>query len=408
MSHQLTDPAPIRSRYGADDIDTWMLLDSPAQGQDPNEIICTCAVCHQPSASHFVSIHNTIPQEAPRSILNDSGTDTFEVPTTTKDEGAWMWIALCFASCLNMKKAKDDLSAKSLADATTEFERLVSRRDRMLLTAANQMITILHQHNQGQIAADITASAKASVDRMLPVDDPIRTTFNYLAATADSSVDSASLQERGITSSSLHSVYQALKVDTRYGSQHPYTISASYNHAWLLRREGYYQEAERRLQQIYRTSCAIFGKYHMQSITALATMAGSQFDQKKTTEAITNFKIVIQDCKPTLGKSHPYRLEAKRRLALQYADLGQDQKMVPLYWEVLAGRVRMLGRNHTYTLGQRNDYEELMRKLGRWDTEAQREVESLFGESRRAEEESTRRRRRSGSDESRESECAAF
>jgi hypothetical protein len=407
MSQQLINPAPLPSRYGANDIDSWMLLDPPATGQDPNEMICTCAVCHQPSASHFVSIHNTIPQDPPRSILNDTDTDGFEVPATTKDEGAWLWIALCFASCLNMKKGKGDLTAKSLADATTEFERLVSRRDRMLLTAANQMIAILHQHSQGQTAVIITASAKESVDRMLSADDPIRITFNYLAATADSSVSSASLQEMGVTSSSLYSVYQALNANPQYGSQHPYTISASYNHAWLLRREGNPQEAEQRLHHIYEISCSIFGKSHMQSITAMATLAGTQFDQKKTTEAISNFKIMIRDCKPTLGKSHPYRLEAKRRLAWQYEDLGQDGKMVPLYWEVLEGRVRMLGRKHPYTLSQREDYEELMKKLGRWDVNAQREVEGMFKEPRRAEEEATRRRR-SGSNESRESECAAF
>ena len=278
----------------------------------------------------------------------------------------------------------------------------------MLLTAANQMITILHMHDQGQIAVTVTASAKASADRMLEIDDPIRIMFNYFAATADSSRSTASLHESGVTSSSLHSVYQALNADPQYGSQHPYTVSASYNHAWLLRREGHFQEAEHRLRQIYAISCSIFGKYHMQSISAIATLAGSQFDQKQTTDAIANFKIAIRDCKPTLGKSHPYRLEAKRRLALQYADVGQEEKMVPLYWEVLTGRVRMLGRHHTYTLGMKNDYEELMRKLGRWDVEAQREVDVLFGEPRRAEEEATRRRRRSSSDESRESACAAF
>lgn len=406
MSHQLTDPAPLRSRYGDDDITSWMLLDPPEHGQDPDEILCSCAVCHQPSAAHFVSIHNTIPLEPPRSILNDGDIEKFGVPTTTKDEGAWKWIALCFASCLNMKKGKGYLSAKFLTDASTELERLVVQRDRMLLTAANQMMTILHMHNQGQIAVDITASAKSSTDRMLPSEDPIRITFSYLAATADSS-SSTALQESGITSDTLYKVYLTLDNDPDYGAQHPYTITASYNHAWLLRYEGKFQEAENRLRQVYQVSCSIFGKHHMQSITAVATLAGSQFDQKKTTEAIQNFKIATKDCKPTLGRSHPYRLEAKRRLALQYSNLGQKERMVPLYWEVLAGRVRMLGRKHSYTLGQKHDYEELMKELGRWDHAAQRDVDALFADRRRAEEEATRRRR-SDSDSSHESECLAF
>jgi tetratricopeptide (TPR) repeat protein len=408
MSHQLTDPAPLVSRYGDDDITSWMLLDHPEQGQDPNEITCSCSVCHQPSAAHFVSIHNTIPQQAPRSILNDNDTERFGLPTTTKEEGAWKWIALCFAACLHLKKGNEELSTKSLSDASTELERLVCRRDRLLLTAANQMITILHLHSQGLIAETITATAKKSIDRMLPDDDPIRITFNYLAATANSS-NSAELENSGITSSTLYGVYQSLDADPAYGSQHPYTISASYNYAWLLRYEGKFEEAEQRLPQVYKTSCSIFGKHHMQSITAVATLAGVQSGQKKTKEAIENFKIAIRDCEPTLGKSHPYRLEATRRLAQQYEALGQKKKMVPLYWEVLAGRVRMLGPKHKYTLGQRKDYEELMQELGRWDTATQREVEMLFGEGMAASSKTRRRYSGDGSDDgSGGSEYTAF
>ena len=408
MGHQLTDPSPLVSRYGGDEITSWTLLNHPEEGQDPNDLICSCSVCHQPSAAHFVSIHNTIPPQPPRSILNDSDTDRFGLPTTTKEEGAWKWIALCFAACLNLKKGQEDLSKKFLSDASQELEKLVSRRDRLLLTAANQMITILHLHSQSLIAETITASAKKSIDRMLPDDDPIRITFNYHAATADSS-GSAALKNSAITSSTLYGVYQSLDADLEYGSQHPYTISASYNYAWLLRYEGNFEEAELRLPQVYKTSCSIFGKHHMQSITAVATLAGVQSDRKKPKEAIENYKIAIRDCKPTLGKSHPYRLEAKRRLALQYETLGHKQKMVPLYWEVLEGRVRMLGSKHKYTLGQRKDYADLMQELGRWDAAAQMEVEALFGEGVAAS--SKTRRRRSGNDSddgSGGSECAAF
>ena len=398
MSHQLTDPVPLRSRYGAEDIDAWLLLQTPAEGEDPNQVLCLCSVCHQPTATHFVSIHNTAPNEPPRSILNDAGSENFELPATTKEVGAWKWIALCFASCLNLKKRNDELATKFLDDASSEFEGLLLRKDPMLLTAANQMTTILHLHSQGKIAVKVIRSAKMVTDRMLLPQDPVRITVDYLAATADSSTTTAELQENGITSDSLYDVYKQFQDNPRYGEQHPYTIAAFYNHCWLLRREGRYVEAEQKLRQVYATSCSIFGKNHMQSVTALATMAGAQSGQGKSNEVIENFKKVIQDCKPTLGKRHPYRLESKRRLAREYEELGQKQKMVDLYWDVLAGRVYMLGRNHNYTLGQKNDYEKLMKELDRWDKAAQGKVEALF------EEEATRRRR-SGSHES---ECQAF
>ena len=407
MSRQLTDPAPLRSRYGEEDIKSWMLLNPPDEGENENDFVCICAVCHQPSAAHFVSIHNTAPQETLRSILNDIDGVSFGVPTTTKEEGAWKWIALCFASCLNLTKYNTEIATELLEHASAQFEKLLMRRDSLLLTAANQMVTILHQHDQGEIATKITAIAKSVTDRRLVPGDPIRTTFDYFAATADSSTTTAALRSSGIDSATLSEVQEHFNCDSKYGAQHPYTIAASYNHAWLLRREGKFKEAEERLIQVYKTSCSIFGRHHMQSIVALATLAGSQFDQKRTNEAIHNFKTVIRDCESTLGKSHPYRLEAKRRLAWQYGDLGQKEKMVPLYWDVLAGRVRMLGRKHRYTVDQKIAYEELMKELGRWDEAAEKMVEALFINKHRAEEEVTRRRR-SGSESSNEIECEAY
>jgi hypothetical protein len=405
MGHQVTDPSPIRSRSGNDDISSWMLLDFPAEGNDPTDFGVSCSVCHQPSASHFVSVHNTIPQQPPRNILNDSEDDSWHLPTTTKDDGAWKWIALCFLSCLNLSKNNADLADKSLRDATVEFESLLRCQDQMLLTAAGQMIAILHMHSQGLVATKIMLSAKSATDRLCRPGDPIRVTIDYLTASADTS--GPSLRDRGFTSESLRSVYQELRSDSQKGPLHRYTIAAYYNYSWLLRNEGLPEQAEEHLREVYKLSCSIFGKSHMQSITALATQAGAQRDQGKIKEAIENYKRVIIDCKPTLGKNHPYRLEGKRRLALMYGELGQKNKMLPLYWDVLSGRVRMLGRNHTFTLGQRRDYEALMRELGKWDKTAQDEVEALFESRRKAEEEATRRRR-SASNSSHESECLAF
>lgn len=405
MSCQLTNPGPLRSRHDAEDINAWMLLQLPAEDEDPNQVVLLCSVCNQPSASHFVSIHNTAPQEPPRSILNDAADDNFELPATTKEVGAWKWIAMCFASCLNLKKRNDELATKLLDEASTEFEGLVLRKDQMLLTAANQVITILHTHSQGRIAVRVMRSAKSVIDRMLPPEDPVRITINYLTLTANSSTTNAVLQENGIASDVLYVVYKQFDDDPTYGPLHPYTIAAFYNHCWLLRREGKDEEAEQKLLQVYATSCSIFGKNHMQSITALATIAGTQVGQKKSIEAIENYRRVVRDCKPTLGKRHPYRLECKRRLAIEYEARGQRERMVPLYWDVLAGRVYMLGRTHEYTLGAKRDYEKLIGELGRWDSTAQREVEALFKNAAAGE---ITRRGRSGSNSSHESECLAF
>ncbi|MDO5287917.1 MAG: tetratricopeptide repeat protein, partial [Actinomycetia bacterium] len=54
-----------------------------------------------------------------------------------------------------------------------------------------------------------------------------------------------------------------------------------------------------------------------------------------------------------LGPDHPSTLTSRGNLALAYQDAGRLGKAVPLYEEVLAGRVRVLGPGHPDTLNTR-------------------------------------------------------
>ena len=82
---------------------------------------------------------------------------------------------------------------------------------------------------------------------------------------------------------------------------------------------------------------------------------------------------VLADSMDTLGKSHPRRLETMRNLAvtlLTRYEVKEDQrdleKAEQLYWEVLQGRVRMLGREHKWTVGMKNDYVALLKWDDKW------------------------------------------
>ena len=75
----------------------------------------------------------------------------------------------------------------------------------------------------------------------------------------------------------------------------------------------------------------------------------------------------IRDSVSTLGRSHPYRLELKRRLARLYEEIGEKEQMEDLYWDVLKGRIKMLGTEHPYTAGAKADVEKLLKELGQWN-----------------------------------------
>jgi len=254
----------------------------------------------------------------------------------------------------------------------------------LIFTALHLMVTILHMHDQSEIAESVVGSAAAVAQRLLKPDDPIRLTLEWEEAAAG-----LGLSESGLGSQTLRQIYSDFEMQLTLS--HPWTIAALYNLSWMLLYEGsyacegedpqpLYAEAADLLQKLYAASCASLGSLHMQSITALTTLARAQSNLDKNDEAIESYKKAIRDCKYTLGRSHPFRLEAKRRLALMYEKTGQKEEMEHLYWEVLRGRVMMLGRHHPYTEGMKVDLINLLKDLEKWEDNGpwQWQIDELF------------------------------
>jgi tetratricopeptide (TPR) repeat protein len=283
-----------------------------------------------------------------------------------------------------MTRGQSEFSTRSLTEAATVFEDMLTRRDDLVFTALHLMVTILHMHDQSEIAESIVGSAAAVAQRLLKPEDPIRLTLEWEAAAAGLGLD-----ESGLGSQMLRQVYTDF--ETELTLSHPWTIAALSNLAWMLLYEGsyvdegvdpqpIYTEAADLLQKGYVASCASLGSAHMQSITALTTLARAQSNLGEDDKAIETYTKAIRDCRYTLGRSHPFRLEAKRRLALMYEKKGQKEKMEPLYWDVLRGRVAMLGRHHPFTEGAKDDLITLLKDLEKWEDNGplQWQIDELF------------------------------
>jgi len=54
--------------------------------------------------------------------------------------------------------------------------------------------------------------------------------------------------------------------------------------------------------------------------------------------------------------------------------------MEGLYWDVLKGRIKMLGSQHPYTAGAKKSLEDLLKELGKWneDGSTQWSIDELF------------------------------
>jgi len=378
MPLQVTEPASLTSRVGAGDVSSWVLM-------NPTELALD-SKCHQAMSRHCISLAGLAPStQQPRSLLNGATQEALASPCTVEGRGeAWRWTGFCFEACIQLDGGDSESSTRSLAEAATLFEDMLTKRDHLIFTAVHMTITVLQMHNQSQIAESVVGSAVAVAKRLLKPNDPIRLILEWEAAAVG-----RALSESGLGSQILRQIYRSLEKElTLY---HPWTITTLYNLAWMLLYEGsfvegdedsqlLYAEASDLLQTVYEASCASLGPAHMQSITALTTLARAQSSLGKDEEATETYKKAIRDCKHTLGRRHPFRLEAKRRLALMYGKRGQKEKMERLYWDVLQGRVTVLGRHHPFTVGMKHDLIVLLKDLKKWEDNGplQRRIYDLF------------------------------
>ena len=88
IATQLTNPAPLLSRVGDENISAWALVSSSPSGseQSGRSVSFVCSRCKQPSDQHFVSLDNYDSRSrSNRDILN--GDDhTLHLPVSTRDE----------------------------------------------------------------------------------------------------------------------------------------------------------------------------------------------------------------------------------------------------------------------------------------------------------------------------------
>jgi tetratricopeptide (TPR) repeat protein len=386
MASQLIRPMSLMTTYGAEDISSFQLVGGESAPDSASQLANLCLKCGRPSSAHFISLERLAPPAtARRNILNDSDENSMTLPSTTREyDAACRWAALCFSACIWMTRGQSEFSTKSLTEAATVFEDMLTRRDDLVFTALHLMVTILHMHDQSEIAESVVGSAAAVAQRLLKPEDPIRLTLEWEAAAAG-----LGLNESGLGSKMLRQVYTDFEKERTLS--HPWTIAALYNLAWMLLYEGsyagegvdpqpIYTEAADMLQKVYVASCASLGSVHMQSITALTTLARAQSNLGEDDKAIETYKKAIHDCRYTLGRSHPFRLEAMRRLALMYEKKEQKEKMEPLYWDVLRGRITMLGRHHPWTEGMKDDLIALLKDLEKWEDNGplQWQIDELF------------------------------
>ena len=376
MALQVMEPTLLRSRYGADDIQSWLLVDRSTERDASPSSRSSCLTCQEPLENQDMTFRRLQPSTArPRSILSNSDHASMTLPAAMDNNNEpWRFLACCFGACMHMSLGWEERAKALLSEATEHLEAMLRAQDSRTLTALNLMFVILHQHDQGRIARSTVLAAHSAAERVLPLDDPVRNTTHWMLLVANDQL--AATGNNGTVVQRLEKVYTGFMASL--GQTDATTQTALYNYSWMLLHEEHCVEAEGHLRSLYDLSASTLGPKHMQTIVVLSTLGRALEKQERWEEAISTMQKAIKDCADTLGRNHPYRLESKRRLALVYSDLDRDEEMIELYWQVLEGRIKMLGRQHQYTAAMRRDLVNMLEYTHQWDEAAQRRIDGLF------------------------------
>ena len=425
MAYQTVHCNSLPGTYGKDNLDAFKLLNrSYSSDSNMSDYNIICPKCKELVSAHYrslsrfndtsgSSIYLPSPSSSqsissprsptignasgPRSILHTSpdlpkSAPALSIPTSSKEhDHSWKWVSRCYLACIHLSHHTSNpirhpeaerLAEESLRQASVELEAMCTQDDEKLILTLNQTLMVLHQHEQGDIVRRIMTAAHEVVQRCLGSRHPaeILTKMMVLASDPDDLKEHGA--EHGITSEKVGSAWQAYVEILDKGEQDPRALGAMYSYGFMLNveseKEGVLDHVklalgEQTLRRCYELSCQRLGKRHLQSIQCLIALRINLERQKRMDEAIAVAERVLDDSLDTLGKSHPRRLETMRNLAVtllaryeEKDDYSDIERAEELYWYVLQGRVRMLGRDHKWTSQMKEDYIALLKWDEKW------------------------------------------
>ena len=136
----------------------------------------------------------------------------------------------------------------------------------------------------------------------------------------------------------------------KQGEDHPDTITAMANLASTYWNQGRWNEAESLQNIVLQSRQKILGTDHPDTITAMADLASTYSDQGRWNEAESLQNTVLQSSQKILGTDHPDTIRAMANLATTYSDQGRWNEAESLQNTVLHSSQKILGTNHPDTI----------------------------------------------------------
>ncbi|KAF2183820.1 hypothetical protein K469DRAFT_710189 [Zopfia rhizophila CBS 207.26] len=150
------------------------------------------------------------------------------------------------------------------------------------------------------------------------------------------------------------------------GSEHPDTLTGMANLASTFWNQGRWKEAEELEVQVMESSARVLGSEHPSTLTSMANLASTFWNQGRWKEAEELEVQVMESSARVLGSEHPSTLTSMANLASTFWNQGRWKEAEELEVQVMEARKRVLGSEHPSTLTSMANLASTYRNQGRW------------------------------------------
>nr|XP_036584474.1 Kinesin light chain 5 [Colletotrichum truncatum]KAF6793992.1 Kinesin light chain 5 [Colletotrichum truncatum] len=170
-------------------------------------------------------------------------------------------------------------------------------------------------------------------------------------------------------------IQEAIRVREEYlGHKHPSTLTSIANLASTFWNQGRWKEAEELFVRVMETSLRVLGEEHPSTLTSMANLASTFRNQGRWKEAEELEVRVMETRKRVLGEEHPSTLTSMANLASTFSNQGRWKEAEELNVRVMETRKRVLGEEHPSTLTSMANLASTFWNQGRWKEAEELEV----------------------------------
>ena len=292
------------------------------------------------------------------------------------DTLASKWLSRLFQACIFHNQHRDDLVKVNARTAADVFQTMLQSQSKYLLPGLSVLAGILTAHNQWTLAADFLSDCCSMAASSMGPEHPFTIAFEHMRGVCLQ-------QPNRITAEHLSRAI--ITFELAWAPDHPNTIVLKYYCAWDTLNQGDAERAADQFRIILPLAERVMGRSNYVTTAIMRSLSRAMHDLGRLSEAITIVSDALTRQRKSLGAFHPERLEGIRRLAAYHESSGDLAMAESHFEEALEGQIKMLGVNHSLTMGTLSQLSNAMKRRGRISEEAQLQtrIDALFEEDKR-------------------------